>query len=56
MTNLQLVVFLIEGFRYHVHHSELLAISVELGPPSIENGAVSTENLLLNTQVTEHFP
>jgi hypothetical protein len=41
-TNLYLLEFLAEDFRYHMHSFQL---------PSIENGAHATENFLLKSQV-----
>ena len=62
MKNLHLPEFLAETLRYHVHDFPWLEVPVELvfviflpGPPSIENGALGTEQFLLETQVSENF-
>ena len=47
-----LLEFLAEAFRCHVHHFQCLTALVELGPSSIENDAHGIKKLLLKTQVS----
>ena len=51
-----LLEFLAEAFRCHVHHSQCLTVPVDgvpPGPSRIENDAHGIEKLLLKTQVEQ---